>query len=159
MAESLLSYTVKDYSGESATIVFNAPEYNVIGYSQYLTDIGTFRNALIGSGATGICWGGLQQEKQTLWVDNYSNTLPTDENMLRSRKWAITYEDNVTNKKYSVDVPCAKVTLTMLVGRSDKANLAHADWVSFKSAFETAVRSQEGNTVTILYARLVGRKL
>jgi hypothetical protein len=159
MAESLLSYTMKDYSGESATVVINAPEYNAFTYSQYLTDIGTFRTALIGNGANGICWGGLQQEKQTLWVDNYSNVRPTDENMLRSRKWSITYQDNTTNKKYNVDIPCAKVTLTMLVGRSDLADLTHPDWASFKSAFEAAVRSLEGNTVTILYARLVGRKL
>lgn len=159
MTESLLSYTMKDYSNESATIQFNGVEYNVVTYAQYLTDIGTFRNALFGAGETGISWGAKQQEKQTLFVDIFSAVPPTDENALRSRKWSVTYQDNVTFKKYNFDVPCAKVIAAMLVGNSDKANLSHQSWVDFKAAFEAAVRSIEGHTVTLLYARLVGRKL
>jgi len=161
MPRSLLSYTYHDYSLETANITIKAVEYNAGSYVQYLADIGEFRKALFQNSGfdTGVCWGqGLTQEKQTLFIDEMSAVPPTDENILRGRKWAIKYQDNVTFQKYTCHVPCANPT-GLLMPNSDRANLSATAWQTFKTAFEAVIRSPYANDVTILSARLVGRKL
>jgi hypothetical protein len=158
MARSTLSYTLVDWGNETAVVQFNGVEYNTVTYSQYLTDIGGFRTNLVGTGATGISWGGLRQEKQTLFIDDLSAIPPTDENFLNGRKWLVRYQDIATFKKYSCEIPCAK-TAGLLLPRSEKADLSVGAWQTFKNAFEAVVRSDEGNDVEIISARLVGRKL
>lgn len=156
-----LSYSVKDYSGETGVITMKMAEYNVGTYDVLLTDIGTLRNALfINSGfTTGICWGtGLYQEKQTLFIDDMLPVPPTDENILRGRKWSVRYYDNVTFQKYTASVPCAIAT-DLLIANSDRADLSKSAWVAFKSAFEAVVKSPFANDVTISSAWLVGRRL
>lgn len=158
MARSNLSYTLRDYTKESAVVVIPAVEYSALTYPAYLTDIGLFRVAAFGNGDKGICWNTLVQEKQTLFVDDFSAVPPVDESMLRGRKWVIRYQDTTTFQKYRLEIPCAKVT-NLTLPNSEKADMARQEWVNFKVAFEEIVRSNDGHSVVMLGAYLVGRKL
>lgn len=159
MAYSTLSFTMKDYDNETAVVSFNAVEYNALTYADYLTQIGIFRDRLSGTGALGISQGKIVNERQNLFVDDFSKVRPTDENFLRGRKWQIRYQDNVTFKVYRCEIPCARVSTLLLLPNSDKANLTAEAWTTFITAFQDIARSPEDNLVTVIGARLVGRKL
>jgi hypothetical protein len=76
----------------------------------------------------------------------------------REDRWLIIYQDNVTLKLYTTEIPCRKVSLNVSNG-SDERDLSVAPWSTFKSAFETVARSPEGNPITVLSIRLIGRNL
>lgn len=159
MPYSTLSYTMKDWSNETAIVQFRAVDYNAGTYNDYLTQIGQFRDALSGTGTLGISQGVIIAERQNLFVDDFARVLPLDENSLRGRKWLVRYQDNVTFKLHRLELPTAQPNPSLLLANSDRANLLAPAWVAFIAAFVAIARSPEDNMVTVLSARLVGRKL
>jgi len=150
---------MKDWSNETAIVQFRAVDYNALTYATYLVAIGSFRAALSGTGLTGISQGVIIAERQNLFVDDFARILPVDENILRGRKWVVRYQDNVTFKVHRMEIPTARPTPGLLIANTDRANLLANAWVDFRTAFVAIARSPEDNFVTILSARLVGRKL
>lgn len=154
---SMLGYSFIDASGESSTMEFNAVEYNVTTFPDYLNAIGDFRDSLLL-----ISGGSLRQEKMSLFITRYNAVKPTDRNFQRERKWLVRYQDNVTFNLYRLEIPCGRVTGTgglPLVDDRDFAILTHVDWVAWIADFVQVARSQDGNPVTVLDAKLVGRNL
>jgi hypothetical protein len=156
-----LSFSVQDYDGETGVATMKIAEYNALTYATLLADIGTLRAKIFQEVGfnTGICWGqGLIKEKQTLFIDENNPTPPTDENILRGRRWSLRYHDNVTFQKLSAEIPCAIAT-DLLLPRSRRADFTKQAWIDFKTAFENVVRSPHANDVTLTAAYLIGRKL
>lgn len=84
-----------------------------------------------------------------------AETLPTAATAVRELGIMVSYSDNVTAKKYHFVIPGPAEGL--LVAGTDNVDPANADWIAFKSAFETDVLSEAGNAVTVLSGKLVGR--
>lgn len=74
----------------------------------------------------------------------------------REDKIEINYQDNVTLTPYQVELPTRDNTLATSPGL-DTYPIGSAPWANFKTKFEAAVVSPDGNPVTVLSFRLVGR--
>jgi len=74
----------------------------------------------------------------------------------REDKVELKYTDNVTLKAYTVEVPCRKGDLATNPG-SD--TIPDATWATTKTAFEAYAKSPDGNAVTLVRVRIVGRNV
>lgn len=75
----------------------------------------------------------------------------------REMKWLVSYTDNVTNQVYKVEIPTAD--LGELVANTDLLDTVAAAGAAFVAAFEAIFLSPDGNAVTFVSARFVGRNL
>lgn len=74
----------------------------------------------------------------------------------REDKVELKYQDTVNFASYTVEVPCRKGGLATEVG-SDIIPVA--TYPTTKTAFEALARSPDGNAVTLLSARIIGRNV
>lgn len=91
--------------------------------------------------------------------DLVSNNKATDVAAQRELKWLVSYIDDTTMTKYSIEIPTADVA------QLDPNDRAHAEIGdagvvdAFVTAFEAFARSPVGNSVTVEEITLVGRML
>lgn len=74
----------------------------------------------------------------------------------REDKVELKYQDNTTFGVYTVEVPCRKGALTTITGTD---LIDPATWATTKTAFEALARSPDGNAVTLLSVRIIGRNV
>lgn len=152
MADSFYSLTLLDYGAEKTTTRLRVEEITAINFATQLTAI-----AALGTAIDNLTLGTLHKSAVIQNDAVISNTLPTDVNAQRERKWLLRYRDNVTEQIYSSEIGTADLT-DNLVPNSDMALLTSTDWAAFKTAFEAVVLSPDGNPVTLYQAFHVGRK-
>ena len=152
MADSYYSLTLLDYSAEKTNTRFRVEEITAGNFATQLTSL-----AALGSSIDNLTLGTLHKSATIQNEAVISNTLPTDVNAQRERKWLIRYQDTVTEKIYTAEIGTADLT-DNLVPNSDMALLTSTDWAAFKTAFEAVVLSPDGNAVVLYQAFHVGRK-
>lgn len=149
------SLTFLDYSEEKSTMNFHFGPVTAVSIAGFLTDFGAFRTAVeaISAGAlTADAWYGDRTK--------YSAVPPTDVNAQRERKFLVIYEDDTTLAPYRMEIPCADFSLTdVILPGTDKVDLTQTEIAAFVTAFETLCKSPEGNDVTVLQMRAVGRNI
>jgi hypothetical protein len=102
----------------------------------------------------GIRW---KYEFGTLTVNNVGNS--SDPFAQVELKWFVSYHDNVTFKKYRVELPCADTEQLDPNDRSH-AHIGDAGVVdAFVTAFEAYGLSEVGNAITVDEITLVGRPI
>ncbi len=84
-----------------------------------------------------------------------AETLPTAATAVRELGIMVSYQDNVNSKKYRFVIPGPAEGL--LVAGTDNVDPENSDWQDFVTAFESGVLSEDGNAVTVLGGKLVGR--
>lgn len=99
---------------------------------------------------------GLVTQESALSVKKLTNTRIGSGN--REDKMMATYQDNTTLAVYQIDLPTRDNTLATVAG-TDYYNLTIAPWANFKTKFEAFVVSPDGNAVTLLSVKLVGRNV
>lgn len=85
------------------------------------------------------------------------STSAPDPGVQRESKWLVTYRDNVTGKKYRLEIPGADTTL--LEEGTDRLSHAAAEYTAFKTAFEAYVVSEAGNATVLEELIHVGRNI
>lgn len=75
----------------------------------------------------------------------------------RENKYLCRYQDDVTAKFYQLEIPTAD--LNELATNSDLVDLEGVAGAAFKTAFEDAVQTDDGNAVTLISVQFVGRNL
>ncbi len=147
--------TFKDFSGEKSTCSFNFDAVTVLNIVQHLVDFGALRASI-----EAISAGTLVQDS---WVGDrtkYAGANPTDENAQRELKFLVMYEDDSTLDVGRMEIPCPDLSIAdILLPGTDMVDLAQALVATFVTAFELFARSQNGNTVTVLGIRVVGRSI
>jgi len=76
----------------------------------------------------------------------------------REDKMLVSYQDNVTLALYDFELPTRDNTLAVVAG-TDYYNLAIAPWANFKTKTEAALVSPDGNAITVVSVKLVGRNI
>lgn len=147
--------TLVDYSGEKSTVSVNNGSITALTIAAFLTQFGALKDAIddITKGViVGSSWVG---DKDTL-----AATPPTDVFAQRELKWLVRYENVVSHKVYTLEIPTADPT-GRLLPQSDKADLADTEIAAFVTAFEAIARSPENDVdgVNVLDITLVGRNL
>lgn len=145
------SLTFLDHSVEKSAMQFNIPAITALNIAAFLADFGDFRTA-----TEALSKGVLIQDSWTGDVTKYSAAPPADDTAHREEKWLVRFEDTVNLARGTVTIPVADAS-GQLLPFSDEADLTTAEWVAWIAAAETLLRSQDGNTINILGAQLVGR--
>lgn len=149
------TFTQRDFSKElSRTTIFTSV-LDSTNYDTVLSDTDLMRNAIDGI-TTGIMSAQtLVADKQTL-----SGAAPTNVYAQRELKWLVYYHDNVTNKPYTLTLPCADPTARLIAG-TDLANLAQTEIAAFVTRFQSYAKDPDTqtNAVTVDAMQLVGRNL
>lgn len=76
----------------------------------------------------------------------------------REEKWLASYHDSTTLASYQIELPCRKASVKPPVGQ-DFVDLTASPWSGFKTAFEAAVFSPDGNAVVLDRVTLIGRNV
>lgn len=74
----------------------------------------------------------------------------------RETKWLVSYHDNTTGDKYTLEIPCADISL-LSQDTGDILPLTVTEAAAFVSAFESFAKSKNGNTVVVDQILHVGR--
>lgn len=168
MAQNLSggSFTLRDYSRETASVGFNTGAITAVSIAGTLTQFGTLRTAI-----EGITNGVMAAEALYVARTKLSNLPATDPLAQRENKWLITYEDStqffddpvnaIPNAGYkgvfNIEVPTADLEAVTMVPNTDDADLTAAPMSTFITAFEAIARSPYGGAVNVTRVEFVGR--
>jgi len=147
------SFTLLDASNEKSTMSFHVGEITAVTIAGFLTQFGALRTAV-----EAISIGALVTDSWTGDRTKYSAAIPSDKDSQRERKFLVIYEDDSTLAPYRVEIPCADYALSgLFAGSTDEVDLTQTEIAAFVTAFEALCKSPEGNAVTVLQIRGVGR--
>lgn len=146
--DTIIKVTLRDQSGENSNFgVRPATPEDMSSLSLGFTDLMTAID-------TELTLGLFVKYNQNTAL-RLSNTAEGGGN--REDKVLLTYEDDVTKNVYQAEVPCRLTSLATVGVGSD--SVPPADWSSTKTAWDTYVRSIDGNATTLLDVEIVGRNL
>jgi len=142
-----------DFSEEKSTMQYNIGAITALTIAGFLTQNDAFLDAV-----QNLSLGALVHTSWTGDSTKFSAVPPTDLNAQRERKWRVDFEDTVNLTPGHFEIPVALVTGQLITG-TDKADMTTAEWVALVSAAETLLKSNDGNSINILGATLVGRNI
>lgn len=148
--------TFMDESGEMSRVVVNGPDATALNIAS-LDDNAQFGTA--GGIATTIASLSLCTPVKADLVassNGFPHTPPGSRYAQRETGLLVRYSDNVTGKMYRITIPGPDWANIGLAG-SDMVNTANAAWLAFVTAFEAQCLSPDGNAVTVVDGRFVGR--
>lgn len=157
MSDSKAIITFADYGGEKSAFTIHGEVLTAANFDALDAKQSAILNALFNL-TLGV-WSGFTS---IYWSIDYGPLKSADPLAAREQKWLFTYQDDVTGKQYHSTIPCAYLTTGAqgtLQANSEQANLGSDDWIAFITAFEDMARSQDGNTVTFISAKHVGRNI
>jgi len=149
------SFTYMDHTGEKSSMQFNFGAITVASLPGFLTQFGTLRDK-----TDALTLGTLVADQ---WVGDrtiYSNIRPSDRNAQRERKFLVIYEDTSTRARYRIEIPTADYSLVEFAPQGDNIIIPDSgplkEWID---AFEALAKSPEGNTVSVIAVKGVGRNI
>lgn len=156
MATTQVSYGWIDHSAEGSRTQLHFPELETDG-SNLDAILGVTGDANVMRLALDVV-SKLNETRVTagILVHTAVGSIPADATAQREIAARMTYVDNVTTKKYRFDIPAPDDDFVPT--GSDDINMAAAVWVTFKTAFEASCVSPDGNAVTLISGRIVGRR-
>ena len=163
MPTSSYSMTIRDWSKELASHQFPITEVTAANYAGLLVLGGTYETAVADIVV------GVEAKKKIVAFENTDDSLPTDPSAQREAAWVVHYHDSeeyfdaptnsIYNENYgnkqTIRIACPdQNTAALRQTNSDLADMTHAKWVAFKSAFEGFALSKGGGDVTIDFIEL-----
>lgn len=147
--------TLNDYSGEQSSFQVYNGSVTALTIATYLDQLGNLREA-----TEAITKGNVTKQTWVGDAEQFAAATPTDVFAQRELKWLVSYENAVSHKKYTLEIPTADPT-GRLIAASDKANLAQTEVAAWITAFEAIGRSPENDVdgVNVLSMTLVGRNI
>jgi hypothetical protein len=126
------------------SINFTAQEGFLLAYK------GAVEGIIVGNVAVEIIYAGIDTEDPL--------PVPADGSAQAEMDWAIKVQDSVTKKfsHFRIATP-DMVTTAMRKSSSNRADLTHASWVAYKTAYDAVARSEANNPSTFEDAVLFGR--
>lgn len=149
---SSTNFRIVDTSGENSSFRVAGADVSSANYDAQQTQVIALSDAI-----EGLIIGQLAERRFTSSVAFPDTVAPSDPYAQRELKWLITYSDDVTGDLQQIEV--ATPDLSLLVPGSDVLDLASTEGAAFVTAFETFARSKDGNAVTVVGGRLVGRNI
>jgi len=99
------------------------------------------------SAIQGVTLGTLVSERRLFQNNTFLGEPPTDPASQREHKWTVVFQDNVTLRKFKIQIPCADESLIDIPTEDMKDSTERTALVQ---ALENYVRSPAGNAVTVL---------
>lgn len=152
MAGKLL-LTYADYGGEKSSFQIPLLDYSAASYDANETLVDALVNAV-----DALTIGLEVKQLRTHSISGTGSGQSSNVNAHRELKFLITFSDDVTGRVYQREIPCPLLTSdTILQDIGGNANVGNSLWTDFITAFEAAAESEDGNAVSFVSARYVGR--
>lgn len=142
-----------DFSNEKSTMQFYFGPVTALTIADFLADFGDLRAA-----TEAITLGALIGDSWVGDATKYNNAPPADVNAQRERKFLVSYQGNTTFSKYKMEIPTADLA-NRLIASTDLVDLTQTEVATWVTAFEDLCKTPEGEDVTVLEIRAVGRNL
>lgn len=149
---SLLKLSFVDHDDEKSNVAFNMPDVNAGNFTAQDTAMDTVRNAV-----EGVLITNLAKEERVFEVVDTGAGLPANGFAQRETKWLVSYQDDVTGKKSTRELPGAD--LALLVSNEQVMEIASGAGQTLVTALEAEIISDEGNAITVLKITHVGRNI
>jgi len=153
---SNVHYSYRDYSNELTKTQLHFAPIDDAGNNDALLDAATGSIAVVGTAASLLTKCVQAGTTLSVKMDNGTAGLPVAADAQREWATRFSYQDDVTGKFYRFDIP-APVDAIVQSG-TDLIDMADALVVAFKAAFEANCISEDGNAVTLVSGRIVGRR-
>lgn len=152
---SKVTFGYRDRSGESTKFQVHFQPVDDAADNSALLDPATGGIAVVGSAAALLSKCRQAGDTLSIKTSNGLTGLPAAADA--QREWAVRcqYQDDVTGRFYRFDIP-APIDALVQDG-TDLIDATEALWVAFKTAFEANCVSPDGNAVTLVSGRIVGR--
>jgi len=149
----------RDWSDELSTVQFNITPITVVTIVAELVGLAALRTAV-----ENITVGIASRDKIIMDDTIISADRPATPLAQRENKWLVRYHSVGTNKKFTLEVPTADLSLAgVMIPGSDFADLTVSPMSDFVTAFETWVRPPDDPAGTVLCVvdsvQFVGRNL
>jgi len=156
MAQPMANLAFLDHSGEQSRISVPLPVVsagNIVAVLAGL-DILAADTLFFTIRALSLC--NPVKSEVVLAPTTYAYSIPTSAYAQRELGLLVTYQDDVTMEKFRITIPGPDWSV-LGNSNSDYVNTSAVTWIAFVTAFESLARSPNGNAVTVLSGRLVGR--
>ena len=143
-----------DFSDEASQVAFNVADPSGAAYdwAGLVTAIGVVTTAIE---AVTLCTR--STESISIKTDLGSLVRPTDEEAQREMALRVFYVDNTTQKKYHLTIPGPQVDLMASAG-FDVVDWSGTEMAALETALEAGILSPDGNAISILTGKIVGRR-
>lgn len=150
-----VTFVFNDFSDEKSSSSLQARDATAANYDTIITELGTLQTAIVA-----MSTADLHRRIYNAQVVEVAETTPADPYAQRERKWLVSMADASGNRA-TLEIPAADLDdATVLQAGTDKANMAHADWVAFAAAVDGIFEHRaSGLTLTVIDAILVGRNI
>lgn len=152
VAHSQLTLSYKDFSNENSTVKAQGVVFTAANHDATVA----LQDALA-TAVDGISKGNRFQTVRQANIIYGSQVAPVDDTAQRENKWLVSYEDDVLFNRHSIEIPCADTQF--LTAGTDLADLTATEMAAFVTAFEAYAKSPQGNAVTVLSIKHVGRNI
>lgn len=150
-------FTLLDRSNEKSSVTVHNGAVTAVSIAGFLTQFGALRTAI-----EGVTMGTMHKEQ---WIGDdtvLSQVKPTDNWAQRENKILLTYQGDISEKLFTIEIPTADLDVLTLGEDSDAIVLADSGpMAALVTAFEAIARSPDNDeeTVTVLRARYVARNI
>jgi hypothetical protein len=151
--KSSYGLTIRDYDKELTRTQVDVIELTSGNFAAWNTALDNLQ-----AGILGIVIGEGASDRRTAETRFLGNSLPTDKFAQRETKWIVRYEDDVTHQLYRNEIGTAD--LALLSGNDEFITVFPVGALAtFKTAWEAAVLSPNGNSVTVISLQAAGKRL
>lgn len=148
-----VGFTFRDYAKQTSRFELSTDDVTAANLAAITANMGALKTAL------NALTRGVFAHDTLLAIDTTNSSVASDEEASREVKWLLRLQDSVTGEQLTRELPTALLTGHLNPGTED-ANMAHADWVSLKSAIDgNYVNPETGNSLLLISAKKVGRNL
>lgn len=147
-----LNMKYRDFSDETSTVGYRGVTMTAANFDAQVA----LQDALIAA-TDAVVLGELASYTRVANEVAGSPDLPSNQYAQRELKWLVTYADVVTTQRYTLELPCSN--LTLLLGNTDLMDISAGAGLSYVGALEGYQKSTNGNAISVVEVRVVGRNL
>lgn len=147
------SVTYRDYANEASTVQVHTTEMSAANFDAEVAENDDILAAL-----NGVSLGNNIKSAQTAIINRDNPTPAADPNAQRELKWLVRGYDVVTYQAWSIEVPCADLSL-LDPNNIDRMDPTAPEYTALVSALEAGAMSVAGNAIAVNEIVLVGRNL
>jgi len=132
---SFFDLTILDFGGEKTVSKFQGISIGAVNF-----DAQVILQDALETAVNALTIGTINKRRRIASEATVSSTLPA-EAAQREQKWLVMYHDNVTGKKYHMEIGCADTAL--LAANSEQMDHTLGAYTAFVTAFEGYVKQGE----------------
>lgn len=154
-----VTHTIIDNAGETSTTRFYLPtisgaNYDTVAGNGATDNVGALRLAV-----AAITRGNFVRHTVSAVEYPEAGTLPADPEAHRETKLLVSYVDNVNARRGSVTIAAPDLSILAQTGTDVVDHTSNAAAIALTTAIETYAASRDGNAITVIGMRIVGRNI